>query len=57
MGCVYITLKAGVSIVPGLDFDAANGNRTVRMSYCGDTERLKEAIARLLQWRQRAKAA
>jgi aspartate/methionine/tyrosine aminotransferase len=55
--CTRLLHEAGVSIVPGLDFDSVSGNRTVRLSYCGDTERLKEAIARLLQWKQRAKAA
>jgi aspartate/methionine/tyrosine aminotransferase len=55
--CTRLLHEAGVSIVPGLDFDSTGGHRTVRMSYCGDTERLKEAIARLMLWKQQAKAA
>lgn len=55
--CRSLLHEAHVSIVPGLDFDEAHGNRTVRMSYCGDTERLRMAIARMHAWKQQAKAA
>lgn len=55
--CRDLLHEAHVSIVPGLDFDEAHGNKTVRMSYCGDTERLRTAIARMHAWKQQAKAA
>lgn len=55
--CRDLLHAAHVSIVPGLDFDEAHGNKTVRMSYCGDTERLRTAIARMHAWKQQAKAA
>lgn len=55
--CQRLLHEAHVSIVPGLDFDEAHGNHTVRMSYCGDTERLRTAIARMMEWKQGRKAA
>lgn len=50
--CTRLLHEAHVSIVPGLDFDEAHGDQTVRMSYCGDTERLRTAIARMKAWKQ-----
>ncbi|MBA4274625.1 MAG: 1-aminocyclopropane-1-carboxylate deaminase [Alphaproteobacteria bacterium] len=52
MLCKRLLHEAHVSIVPGLDFDEAHGDQTVRMSYCGDTERLRTAIARMKAWKQ-----
>lgn len=55
--CKRLLHEAHVSIVPGLDFDEEQGHRTVRISYCGDTERLREAIARMHAWKGMQKAA
>ncbi len=55
--CSRLLHEAQVSIVPGLDFDSEHGNQTVRMSYCGDTARLRMAIERLHNWKQTLVAA
>ena len=43
--------EAGVAATPGVDFDAARGNRFVRFSYCGPEEDMREAAERLGRWR------
>lgn len=42
--------KAGVSVTPGLDFDPRRGHHTLRFSYAGSTERMKEGLSRLQVW-------
>ena len=42
--------EAGVAITPGLDFDRAEGNRFVRLSYAGSAADIREGIARLRAW-------
>lgn len=49
--CASLLNEAHVSIVPGMDFDSEQGHLSVRMSYCGDTARLAEAIARMKRWK------
>tara|TARA_B100001142_G_scaffold284867_1_gene298766 strand:+ start:2657 stop:3808 length:1152 start_codon:yes stop_codon:yes gene_type:complete len=42
--------EAGVAITPGFDFDADRGNETVRFSYAGTTEDMKEGLYRLYKY-------
>lgn len=55
--CERLLHEAHVCIVPGRDFDQEQGQAYVRMSYCGDTERLKQAITRMLDWKAGKKRA
>lgn len=55
--CDEILLKAHVSIVAGLDFDAEQGAHMVRVSYCGDSARIEEAVKRLKHWKATRKQA
>ncbi|MCE5290241.1 MAG: pyridoxal phosphate-dependent aminotransferase [Nocardiaceae bacterium] len=45
--CADLLEATGVAIVPGIDFDTARGNQTVRMSFAGATADIAEAIERL----------
>jgi len=49
--------EAGVAITPGIDFDAVNGHRHVRLCYAGAHARMNEGAARLAEWiaRQRGR--
>jgi len=49
--CARMLAEAGVAATPGLDFDRARGNRFVRFSYCGPEADMREAAARLADWR------
>ncbi len=42
--------KAGVAVTPGLDFDKARGNQTLRFSYARSTEDIEEGLQRLKQY-------
>lgn len=46
--------ETDVAITPGIDFDPVRGHRYVRFSYAGDTAEVREAAARLIDWRRRA---
>jgi aspartate/methionine/tyrosine aminotransferase len=45
--CADVLAVTGVALAPGIDFDLASGNRMMRLSFCGSTEELNEAIDRL----------
>ncbi len=45
-----ILRDAGVAVTPGLDFDPARGHQTLRFSYAGPTERMREGLVRLKTW-------
>ncbi len=45
--CAEVLDKAGVAITPGLDFDPVRGHQTVRFSYAGATDDIKEGLRRL----------
>ena len=45
--CAEILAATGVALAPGIDFDPVNGARTMRLSFCGSTADLHEAIDRL----------
>ena len=48
--CTEVLEKAGVAITPGLDFDARRGHATVRFSYAGSTDDIREGLARLTRF-------
>ncbi len=48
--CKAALAEAGVAITPGLDFDAARGARTIRLSFAGSTQEMQEAVNRLGTW-------
>ena len=45
--CAEVLAATGVALAPGIDFDQASGNRMMRLSFCGSTAELDEAIDRL----------
>ncbi len=47
--------ETGIAATPGLDFDAARGNRYLRFSYAGQTADMAEAVARLQTWKRLAR--
>lgn len=48
--CKRMLNEAGVAATPGLDFDPVRGNHTIRFSFAGKTEDMREAAARLKAW-------
>ncbi|HEY3548719.1 MAG TPA: aminotransferase class I/II-fold pyridoxal phosphate-dependent enzyme [Propionicimonas sp.] len=45
--CADVLAATGVALAPGIDFDLAGGGRMMRLSFCGSTEELNEAVDRL----------
>ncbi|MBD2760785.1 aminotransferase class I/II-fold pyridoxal phosphate-dependent enzyme [Yimella sp. cx-573] len=45
--CLDVLDRTGVALAPGIDFDPVDGNRFMRLSFCGSTEQLNEAFDRL----------
>lgn len=45
--CSDVLAATGVAIAPGIDFDLAGGHEMVRLSFCGETAQLEEALDRL----------
>ena len=45
--CAEVLAATGVALAPGIDFDLAGGGRMMRLSFCGGTEELNEAVDRL----------
>lgn len=45
--------EAGIAATPGLDFDAEQGRRYLRLSFAGPTADIEEAVARLEGWLKR----
>jgi aspartate/methionine/tyrosine aminotransferase len=46
--CAEVLDRTGVALAPGVDFDPVNGNRFVRISFCGATDALDDALDRLV---------
>lgn len=42
--------EVNVAATPGIDFDLSEGRRTMRFSYAGEPEAIKEAMTRLKSW-------
>jgi aspartate/methionine/tyrosine aminotransferase len=49
--CARMLAEVGIAVTPGVDFDHARGNRFLRFSYCGPEADMREATARLRNWR------
>lgn len=45
--CEQLLAATGVALAPGVDFDRTDGHRMVRVSFCGQTADVAEAIERL----------
>jgi aspartate/methionine/tyrosine aminotransferase len=50
--CQRILAETGVAITPGMDFDPARGNRSLRFSFAGAEADMAEAARRLKVWRR-----
>lgn len=48
--CTDVLAATGVALAPGIDFDLVHGNRMMRLSFCGSTEELDEALDRLVSY-------
>lgn len=48
--CQRLLAETGLAIVPGVDFDAEQGNRFVRFSFAGAAEDIEEGLHRLSAW-------
>jgi aspartate/methionine/tyrosine aminotransferase len=50
--CKRMLDEAGVAATPGKDFDPARGHRTMRFSFAGTMDDMREAAVRLRAWRR-----
>ncbi|HEX7968432.1 MAG TPA: aminotransferase class I/II-fold pyridoxal phosphate-dependent enzyme [Stellaceae bacterium] len=50
--CRRMLREIGVACTPGIDFDPARGNATLRLSFAGATAAMAEAARRLKAWRR-----
>ena len=48
--CRRMLDEAHVAMTPGLDFDPGRGDHTIRISYAGSLDDMKEACSRLQSW-------
>jgi aspartate/methionine/tyrosine aminotransferase len=48
--CRRLLDETGIATAPGVDFDTAEGNRFVRLSFAGRPEEIAEALDRLEGW-------
>ena len=55
--CARLLADTGVAITPGNDFDAARGDRFVRLSFAGSAAVIDQAVERLGPWLDRLKRA
>jgi aspartate/methionine/tyrosine aminotransferase len=46
--CAEVLAATGVALAPGIDFDRVDGSRMMRLSFCGQTAELEEALDRLV---------
>ncbi len=50
--CQKLLRDTGVATAPGLDFDPVDGHRFIRFSFAVSTDRVEDAIARMIPWFQ-----
>lgn len=50
--CRRLLANTGVATAPGVDFDPVQGHRFIRLSFAVSTDRVEDAIARLIPWFQ-----
>ncbi|SCW88799.1 Aspartate/methionine/tyrosine aminotransferase [Sphingobium faniae] len=48
--CQKLLCETGVAAAPGIDFDPVDGQRHIRFSFAVSTDRVEEAIARMIPW-------
>jgi aspartate/methionine/tyrosine aminotransferase len=50
--CQKLLRETGVATAPGIDFDPVDGHRFIRFSFAVSTDRVEDAIARMVPWFQ-----
>lgn len=50
--CQKLLRATGVATAPGIDFDPVDGHRFIRFSFAVSTDRIEDAIARMIPWFQ-----
>jgi aspartate/methionine/tyrosine aminotransferase len=50
--CQKLLRETGVATAPGVDFDPVDGHRFIRFSFAVSTDRVEDAIARMVPWFQ-----
>ncbi len=50
--CQRLLRETGVATAPGVDFDPVDGHRFIRFSFAVSTDRVEDAIARMVPWFQ-----
>jgi len=50
--CLRLLEETGVATAPGVDFDSIDGGRFIRFSFAVSTDKVREAIGRLVPWFQ-----
>ncbi|WP_340265006.1 aminotransferase class I/II-fold pyridoxal phosphate-dependent enzyme [Sphingobium mellinum] len=48
--CRKLLRETGVATAPGIDFDPIDGHRHIRFSFAVSTDRVEDAIARMVPW-------
>ncbi len=48
--CQKLLRDTGVATAPGIDFDPVDGHRFIRFSFAVSTDRVEDAIARMVPW-------
>lgn len=48
--CQKLLRETGVATAPGIDFDPVEGHRFIRFSFAVSTDRVEDAIARMIPW-------
>lgn len=48
--CQKLLRETGVATAPGIDFDPEDGQRHIRFSFAVSTDRVEDAIARMIPW-------
>lgn len=48
--CRRLLRETGVATAPGIDFDPEDGQRHIRFSFAVSTDRVEDAIARMIPW-------
>jgi aspartate/methionine/tyrosine aminotransferase len=49
--CRRMLAETAIACTPGVDFDPQRGHATLRISFAGSTETMREAARRLIRWR------
>ena len=50
--CQQLLRETGVATAPGIDFDPVDGHRFIRFSFAVSTDRVEDAIGRMIPWFQ-----